>query len=77
MSNKYKWLIAAVLVLGIVVIAQASVSTKIYMPVFYIPSTVTPTPTATPNPGTCLDGTFYIKGIKVFPDKSISIHLIA
>jgi hypothetical protein len=65
MSNKYKWIIAVLLVLGIVVIAQASVSTTIYMPVFYMPSTVTPTPTATPKPGVCLDGTFHIKGIKV------------
>lgn len=65
MSNKYKWLIAAVLVLGIVVIAQASVSTKIYMPVFYMPSTITPTPTATPKPGPCLENNFPTKPYKL------------
>lgn len=65
MSNKYKWLIAAVLVLGIVVIAQASVSTTIYMPVFYMPSTLTPTPTATAKPGDCISASFPVSGYKV------------
>ena len=65
MSNKYKWLIAAVLVLGIAVIAQASMSTTIYMPVFYMPSTITPTPTATPNPGPCINSSFPGKPYKV------------
>lgn len=71
MSQKYKWIIAAVIVLGIVVIAQASASTTIYMPLFYMPSTLTPTPTktptptATPKPGDCISGVFPVSGVKV------------
>lgn len=71
MSQKYKWIIAAVVVLGIVVIAQASASTTIYMPLFYMPSTLTPTPTktptptATPKPGDCISGVFPVSGVKL------------
>ena len=50
MSSKTKWVIAAVLVLGIVVVAQASVLNDIYMPVIYVGPTITPIPTATPKP---------------------------
>ena len=65
MSNKYKWIIAITLVLGVVVIAQASLVTTIYMPTIYVGPTITPTPTATPKPTECLSQVFFIKGIKV------------
>ena len=55
MSNKYKWLIAGVLVLGIVVIAQASALNSYYFPMVYNEPTITPTPTATPKPTVCLN----------------------
>ncbi len=55
MSNKYKWLIAAVVVLGIVFIAQASALNYYYMPMIYNEPTITPTPTATPKPTVCLN----------------------
>ena len=65
MSNKFKWMIAAVMVLGIVVIAQASVLNDIYMPVIYVGPTITPIPTATPKPTDCLVQNFHGQKLKV------------
>ena len=65
MSSKTKWIIAAVLVLGIVVVAQASVLNDIYMPVIYVGPTITPIPTATPKPSDCLDQYFHKQKLKV------------
>ena len=65
MSSKTKWIIAAVLVLGIVVVAQASVLNDIYMPVIYVGPTITPIPTATPKPTDCLRQDFHGQNLKV------------
>ena len=65
MSSKTKWIIAAVLVLGIVVVAQASVLNDIYMPVIYVGPTITPIPTATPKPSDCLVQNFHGQKLKV------------
>jgi len=65
MSSKTKWIIAAVLVLGIVVVAQASVLNDIYMPVIYVGPTITPIPTATPKPSDCLVQYFYGQKLKI------------
>ena len=65
MSNKYKWIAAAVLVLGIVVIAQASAVEKRYFPLVYQEPTITPTPTATPKPTECLNQSFPNTKIKI------------
>jgi hypothetical protein len=65
MSNKYKWLIAAVMVLGVVLIAQASALNSYYMPMVYNEPTITPTPTATPKPTECLVQNFHGQNLKV------------
>ncbi len=65
MSNKYKWIAAAVLVLGIVVIAQASAVEKRYFPLVYQQPTITPTPTATPKPTDCLVQYFHEQKLKI------------
>jgi hypothetical protein len=65
MSNKFKWMIAAVMVLGIVVIAQASILSDIYMPVIYVGPTITPIPTATPKPTECLVQYFHGQKLKI------------
>jgi len=65
MSKKFKWIIAAVMVLGIVVIAQASVLNDIYMPVIYVGPTITPIPTATPKPTDCLVQNFHGQKLKI------------
>ena len=65
MSSKSKWIIAAALVLGIVIVAQASVLNDIYMPVIYVGPTITPIPTATPKPSDCLVQNFHGQKLKV------------
>jgi hypothetical protein len=53
------------MVLGIVVIAQASAINSYYFPLVYLEPTITPIPTATPKPTECLNQVFFIQGIKV------------
>ena len=65
MSNRIKWALAGILVLSVVIIAQASALTNIYMPVIYVGPTITPTPIATPKPTECLNQVFFVKEIKV------------
>ena len=65
MSNKFKWLIAAVIVLGVVVIAQASALNSYYMPLVYNEPTITPTPTATQKPSDCLVQYFHEQKLKI------------
>ena len=65
MSNKLKWIIATVVVLGIVVIAQASALSEIFMPVIYVGPTITPVPTATAKPTDCFVQNFHGQKLKV------------
>lgn len=65
MSNKIKWAIAVLAVLGIVVIAQASVLNNYYFPLIILDPTLTPTPTATPKPSDCIVEDFHGQSLKV------------
>ena len=62
MSGKFKWIIAILVVLSVVIIAQATSLQSTYLPLVYnqeptATPTHTPTPTVTPTPSTeCLSG---------------------
>ncbi len=56
MSSKIKWVLAALMVLSVVIIAQATALNNIYLPVIYLDPTNTPTPIPTQIPGECLSG---------------------
>lgn len=50
MSSKIKWGFAIVMVLSVVIIAQATAINNYYMPAVYFEPTITPTPTPTQKP---------------------------
>jgi hypothetical protein len=60
MSRKHKWILAALIVLSVVIIAQATSLQNLYLPLTYknhLIATPTKTPTITPTPSTpCLSG---------------------
>lgn len=62
MSRKFKWVIAILVVLSVVIVAQATSLQSTYLPLVYnqeptATPTHTPTPTVTPTPSTeCLSG---------------------
>jgi hypothetical protein len=62
MSRKFKWFIAILVVLSVVIVAQATSLQSTYLPLVYnqeptATPTHTPTPTVTPTPSTeCLSG---------------------
>ena len=69
MSSKIKWVLAAVMVLSVVVIAQATVINNYYIPLIYLDPTNTPTPTPTPTPTQkptdCIVQVFPVSKLKV------------
>jgi hypothetical protein len=50
MSRKIKWVFAIVMVLSVVIIAQATAINNYYLPTVYVGPTLTPTPTPTQKP---------------------------
>ena len=50
MSSKIKWVFAIVMVLSVVIVAQATAINNYYMPAVYFEPTITPTPTPTQKP---------------------------
>jgi hypothetical protein len=65
MSSKIKWVLAAVIVLSVVVIAQATALNNYYMPVIYVGPTITPTKTPTQKPTECIVQEFPVSKLKV------------
>ena len=55
MSSKLKWALAALIVLSVVIIAQATSLQSLYIPLAYNKYLIA-TPTKTPKPGECLSG---------------------
>ncbi len=65
MSSKIKWVLAAVMVLSVVVIAQATAINNLYLPLIYLDPTNTPTPTPTQKPTECIVQVFPVSKLKV------------
>jgi len=65
MSSKIKWVLAAVMALSVVIIAQATAINNYFMPVIYVGPTITPTPTPTQKPTDCINQVFPVSKLKV------------
>lgn len=65
MSRKIKWIFAIVMVLSVVIIAQATAINNYYMPTIYVGPTITPTPTPTQKPTECIVQNFPVSQLKV------------
>lgn len=65
MSSKIKWVLAAVMALSVVIIAQATAINNYYLPVIYVGPTITPTPTPTQKPTECIVQVFPVSKLKV------------
>ncbi|MGW8225757.1 MAG: lamin tail domain-containing protein [Anaerolineales bacterium] len=59
MTNKIKWFLALVVVLGMVAVVQANAQNDIYLPL------ISSYPTPTPKPSECLNQVFFISGLKL------------
>ena len=64
MSSKIKWILAAVMALSVVIIAQATAINNYYLPVIYVGPTITPTPTPTQDTE-CIVQVFPVSKLKV------------
>jgi hypothetical protein len=65
MSRKTKWGFAIVMVLSVVIIAQATTINNYYFPGVFAEPTLTPTPTPTPKPKDCIVQIFPVSKLKV------------
>ena len=65
MSSKIKWVLAAVMALSVVIIAQATAINNYYLPIIYVGPTITPTPTPTQKPTECIVQVFPVSKLKV------------
>lgn len=65
MSRKFKWIVAAVMVLSVVIIAQATANNNYYLPTIYVGPTITPTPTPTQKPTECIVQSFPVSKLKI------------
>ena len=65
MSRKIKWALAAVMVLSVVIVAQATAINNYFMPTIYVGPTITPTPTSTPKPTECINQVFFVSKLKL------------
>lgn len=71
MSTKIKWILAALIALSVVVIAQATAVNNYFLPVIYVAPTLTPTPTKSPTPtptqkpSDCINETFGVSSLKL------------
>lgn len=65
MSSKIKWILAALMALSVVIIAQATAINNYYYPVIYVGPTITPTPTPTEKPTECINQVFPVSKLKV------------
>jgi hypothetical protein len=65
MTSKIKWILAALMALSVVIIAQATAINNIYYPVIHVGPTITPTPTPTQKPTECIVQKFFVSKLKV------------
>jgi hypothetical protein len=65
MSRKIKWILAALMALSVVIIAQATAINNYYMPFVRLDPTLTPTPTPTEKPTECINQVFNVSKLKV------------
>jgi hypothetical protein len=65
MSRQIKWVLAAVMVLSVVIIAQATAQNIQYLPIIYIAPTPTPTRTPTQKPTECIVQVFPVSELEV------------
>jgi hypothetical protein len=65
MSSKIKWILAALMALSVVIIAQATAINNYYMPFVRLDPTLTPTPTPTQKPTECINQVFPVSKLKV------------
>ena len=65
MSRKIKWVFAIIMVLSVVIIAQATAINNYYLPTIYVGPTITPTPTPTQKPTECIVQNFPVSKLKV------------
>ncbi len=65
MSSKIKWILAALMALSVVIIAQATTVYNYYMPFVRLDPTLTPTPTPTQKPKDCINQVFPVSKLKV------------
>jgi hypothetical protein len=65
MPSKIKWVLAALIALSVVIIAQATAINNYYMPVIYVAPTITLTPTPTQKPTECIVQEFPVSKFKI------------
>ena len=65
MSRQIKWILAAVMVLSVVIIAQATAQNIRYMPIIHFAPSPTPTRTPTQKPTECIVQIFPVSKLKV------------